>query len=221
MSQKQIKEQNLTSDLKILIVGKSGTGKTSFVNKWIKNEFTASYKATIVSEFSSKLFLYEEKLYKINLWDIAGQDHFASITKTFAKGSHGAITLSDVMDPKSLNETTKWKKALDESELFPDGGKLPNILIQNKIDLIKGNEAKDMTSLREFSKQNKFDDCFKTSAKTGYNINESIEKLFHIIIRRLNAISSKEMDLNRNSVSIDPEKSSDKDKYRTKQTGCC
>ena len=125
------------------------------------------------------------------------------------------------MDPKSLNETTKWKTALDESELFPDGGKLPNILIQNKIDLIKGNEPKDMTSLSEFSKQYKFDDCFKTSAKTGYNINESIEKLLHIIIRRLNAISSKEMDLNRNSVSIDPEKSSDKDKYRTKQTGCC
>ena len=85
MSQNQTKEQSLTSDLKILIVGKSGTGKTSFVNKWIKNEFTASYKATIVSEFSSKLFLYEEKLYKINLWDIAGQDHFASITKKFCK----------------------------------------------------------------------------------------------------------------------------------------
>ena len=221
MTQNPEEDNIITSDIKILIIGKSGAGKTSFVNKWVKNEFTENYKATIVSEYSSKVYLYEEKLYKINLWDIAGQDHFASITKSFAKGSHGAITMCDVMDPNSLSETTKWKQSLDESELFPDGGKLPNILIQNKIDLIKENEVKDMSNLREFSKQNGFDDCFKTSAKTGYNINESIDKLINIIMRRNNAIISKEMDLNRKSVNIDPEQHSEKDKYRTKQASCC
>ena len=94
MSQNQTKEQSLTINFKILIVGTSGTGNTSFVNKQIKNEFTASYKATIVSEFSSKLFLYEEKLYKINLLDIPGKDHFASITKTFLNGKKLQMNLN-------------------------------------------------------------------------------------------------------------------------------
>ena len=211
----------IIGDLKILVVGKSWVGKTSFVNKWIKNKFDENYKATIVSEYSAKVYKYDNKLYKINLWDIAGQDNFANVTKTFSKDAHGCITMCDAQVPNTLEETLKWKQSLDDSELFADGGKLPNILIQNKSDLLSNNEVKDMSNLREFSKQNGFDDCFKTSAKTGYNINESIDKLINIIMRRNNAIISKEMDLNRKSVNIDPEQHSEKDKYRTKQTGCC
>lgn len=209
-----------TVDLKILVVGKSGTGKTSFVNKWIKNQFNELYKATIVSEYSSKIYKYEDKIYKINLWDIAGQDHFANVTKAFAKGAHGCLTMCDI-NLDSLNSTIKWKNSLDESELFKDGKKLPNILLQNKADLLNEDEVKDMTKLEEYCRINEFDACFKTSAKTGYNINECMNRLIDIIIKRLNAIKDRDLDMNRNSVLIDPEKHSEKDKYRTKQTGCC
>ena len=44
------------SDLKIIVIGTSGTGKTSLVNKWTKNLFSEVYKATIVSEFGFKIF---------------------------------------------------------------------------------------------------------------------------------------------------------------------
>ena len=36
------------SDLKIIVIGTSGTGKTSYVNKWTKNLFSDTYKATKV-----------------------------------------------------------------------------------------------------------------------------------------------------------------------------
>ena len=209
-------DKTIIGDLKILVVGKSGAGKTSFVNKWTKNKFDETYKATIVSEYSAKI--YENKLYKINLWDIAGQDHFASITKAFAKGAHGSITMADATEPISLEETQKWKKSLDDSETFADGGKLPNILVQNKVDLLKNN---DMKELEEFSKKNGFDAFFKTSAKTGYNINESMDKIIDIIIKRNRAIESKEMNMDRKTLAIDPEKSGNKDQYRAKQTRCC
>ena len=211
-------DKTIIGDLKILVVGKSGAGKTSFVNKWTKNKFNETYKATIVSEYSAKIYKYENKLYKINLWDIAGQDHFASITKAFAKGAHGSITMADATEPISLEETQKWKKSLDDSETFADGGKLPNILVQNKVDLLKNN---DMKELEEFSKKKGFDAFFQTSAKTGYNINESMDKIIDIIIKRNRAIESKEMNMDRKTLAIDPEKSGNKDQYRNKQTGCC
>ena len=53
------------SDLKIIVIGTSGTGKTSFVNKWTKNIFSDTYKATIVSEFGFKIFEENGKLYRI------------------------------------------------------------------------------------------------------------------------------------------------------------
>ena len=43
-------------DLKKLVIGKSDTGKTSFVNKQAENLVSDSYKETIVSEHDFKIF---------------------------------------------------------------------------------------------------------------------------------------------------------------------
>ena len=88
-------EQAASTDLKIIVIGKSGTGKTSFVNKWTKNIFSDTYKATIVSEYGFKIYEHNGKYYRIQLWDIAGQ---------FAKGSHGAIVMCDATNPETRNE---------------------------------------------------------------------------------------------------------------------
>ena len=85
----------MKTDLKIMIIGTSGTGKTSFVNKWTKNIFTDSYKATIVSEFNFKIFEENGKLYRIQLWDLVGQDKNHMVTRIFAKDAHGCIIMSD------------------------------------------------------------------------------------------------------------------------------
>ena len=95
---------SIRSDLKIIVIGPSGTGKTSYVNKWTKNIFNDKYKATIVSEFGFKIFEHEGKLYRIQLWDLGGQDKNSTITKIFAKDSHGCIIVSDATDQDSLLE---------------------------------------------------------------------------------------------------------------------
>ena len=95
---------SIRSDLKIIVIGPSGTGKTSYVNKWTKNIFNDKYKATIVSEFGYKIFEHEGKLYRIQLWDLGGQDKNSTITKIFAKDSHGCIIVSDTTNQDSLLE---------------------------------------------------------------------------------------------------------------------
>ena len=54
------------SDLKIIIIGNSGTGKTSLVNKWTKNIFDESYQATLVSGFGFKIFEVMENYIEFN-----------------------------------------------------------------------------------------------------------------------------------------------------------
>ena len=104
MSARPSDAESIGSDLKIIVIGSSGTGKTSYVNKWTKNIFQEEYKATIVSEFGFKVFEHEGKLYRIQLWDLAGQDKNSTVTKIFAKDSHGCIILSDATKPNSLEE---------------------------------------------------------------------------------------------------------------------
>ena len=92
------------SDLKIIVIGTSGTGKTSFVNKWTKNIFSDTYKATIVSEFGFKIFEQDGKLYRIQLWDLAGQDKNAMVTKIFAKDAHGCVVMADATNSQTRDE---------------------------------------------------------------------------------------------------------------------
>lgn len=218
---KKLKEKNIIYEIKIIIIGKSGSGKTSFVNRWINDSFSQDYKSTIISEYSSKIYKYNKKNYKINLWDIAGQDHFASLVKAFSKDAQGCITMADIMDENSLNETLKWKQALDENQNFPTGDIIPNILVLNKVDLVSEEEANDMTKLEEFSQNNDFDGCFKTSAKTGKNIKEAMDKLIELVIKRIDEMNSKDINIFRNSLALDPAKVKDLEESQETQEKCC
>ena len=87
--------KSFRTDLKIIVIGPSGTGKTSFVNKWTKDSFRDTYKPTVVPEFGYKIFEDKGKTYRIQLWDLVGQDRSPAITKIFAKDAHGCVVMSD------------------------------------------------------------------------------------------------------------------------------
>ena len=212
------------SDLKLIVIGTSGTGKTSFVNKWTKNIFSDTYKATIVSEFGFKIFEQEGKLYRIQLWDLAGQDKNAMVTKIFAKDAHGCVVMSDATNNQTREDTLRWKSSVDEVATFLDGGKLPCLLVENKADLIDDANAENCPELESFGTNNGFCGSFRTSAKTGLNINEAMNYLIKNIIQRMEAMQSKEGEVfktERNVVALDPEKHSEVATKRKQKDGCC
>ena len=196
--------KNFRSDLKIIVIGTSGPGKTSFVNKWTKNIFNETYKATIVSEFGFKIFDCDGKLYRIQLWDLAGQDKNATITKIFAKDAHGCVVLADATNRATLDETIKWKNSVDESSRFLDGGKLPCVLVENKVDLLAEDEVGNDEHLKSFAEQNEFIGSFRSSAKTGMNINESMEFLIRNVVDRMEKWEEKLLPLIERALSLIP-----------------
>ena len=183
--------KNIRSDLKIIVVGNANTGKTSFVNKWTKNQFHDTYKATIVSEFGYKVFEFNNKVYRIQIWDLAGQDKSISMSKIFCKDSHGVIVLSDISDKQSLDATTKWKKSIDDNVTFFDGTPLPMILIENKIDLVDEVEREECkVKLNDFSVKNGFVMNSQISVKKGVNVDDSMHNFLEYVIMKTESLKN-------------------------------
>ena len=99
---------------------------------------------------------------------------------------------------------------------------MPCILVENKSDLLPEDKVNDLVSLKGFANANNFLASFRTSAKTGYNINESMTYLIENILQRMSAISPKEANKDRTSLALDPSKHANQDNIRGQQkSGCC
>ena len=123
-----------------------------------------------------------------------------------------------------IYSTLRWKGSVDEVATFLDGGKLPCLLVENKADLLDGDNVEKDPQLEEFGSNNGFCGCFRTSAKTGLNINESMEYLIKNIIQRMESMQSKGTEVfntDRKSVALDPEKHNEVAQKRKQKDGCC
>ena len=184
-----IKSANFRKDYKIVLIGDSCTGKTSFVRKWTKDIFDENYNETIVSEFGFKVIEYEGNVFRIQLWDIPGKFTDAMI-KIFLKDTHGALVLSDATNINTRENALRWKISVEKDEKFLDGDKLPFLLVESKCDLI-GETPYYEEKLKDFAERNEFIGCLSVSSKTGKNVNESIEFLIKTILKRINDMNSK------------------------------
>ena len=98
---------NYKKTLKIVILGDSGVGKTSLMNRFSTGKFTGQYKATIGADFLSKdnvivtdNFLGQRHLVTLQIWDTAGQERFQSLGVGFYRGADACLLVYDITDPQ-------------------------------------------------------------------------------------------------------------------------
>jgi Ras-related protein Rab-1A len=58
---------------KLIIVGNSSVGKTSFLTRFIDNLFSESFLPTIGVDYRIKTLELDSRIIKLQLWDTAGQ----------------------------------------------------------------------------------------------------------------------------------------------------
>ena len=103
-----------------------------------------------------------------------------------------------------------------------DGKNVPCVLVENKADLLDKSKVNDLVEIKGFANAHSFVASFRTSAKTGYNINESMSYLIEHILQRMSTISAKDFTTDRNSCNLDPSKHEKSDIIREQQkAGCC
>jgi len=135
--------------LKLVILGDSGVGKTSLMNRYHSNKFTGQYKATIGADFLSKHVSITDpqtgsiRNVTLQIWDTAGQERFQSLGVAFYRGADAVALVYDVGDAKSFDHLENWRgeflKQVGLDERGGGGGAgFPFVLLGNKIDRPEG-----------------------------------------------------------------------------------
>ena len=192
--------------IKIIVIGPLGVGKTSFIEKWTKNEFNESYNPTIIPECRFKLYEKNNKKYKIQIWDLPGGKKNKNFIKFHAKNAHGCVVIFDSTRPKKTYDLSiKQKDIVDKLNKFIDGKGLPSILVESKCDYIKEVLNKiNLCKLQKCIKNNGFINGFIASSKINADINESMEELLNEIILRMK-IFNKNLSNSKNEESLKKE----------------
>lgn len=61
---------------KLIIIGNSGVGKSCLMHRITSNEFMDDHEVTVGVEFGSLLVKIEDIVFKLQIWDTAGQESF-------------------------------------------------------------------------------------------------------------------------------------------------
>ncbi|XP_047132184.1 ras-related protein Rab-27B isoform X1 [Hydra vulgaris] len=169
--------------LKLLTLGDSGVGKTSFVLQFIEGTFTEKFVPTIGMDLREKLMTYqdhfkEERKVYLEIWDTAGQERFRSLTTAFFRDAMGFLLIFDISRKDTFVNVRSW---LSQLQLHSNCDDPAMVLIGNKNDL-------DIREVDENSAiqlaRNLGIKYFETSAKTGQNVYEAVETLMNIIMSR-------------------------------------
>jgi len=164
---------------KYIIIGDSSVGKSCLLLQFADKRFKADHDTTIGVEFGSKNIQIKDKTIKMQIWDTAGQESFRSITRSYYRGSIGALLVYDVTRRETFEGLTKW---LEETRNYANDKTLI-ILIGNKTDLADKREVSTEEG-EKFAKQNGIF-FMETSAKTAFNVETAFHKTAEEILERI------------------------------------
>ena len=142
---------------KVILVGDSTIGKTSFFRKLSYDEFHENNIQTIgvdVKTLEYEINIEENgqevtKDIRLILYDTAGQERFRSCTKSYFKRASGVILLYSIIDRNSFNNLIKWLNDVKEKLENHENNKYLAFLIGTKCDIVKEDESKRKVNVDE------------------------------------------------------------------------
>ncbi|XP_041852471.1 EF-hand calcium-binding domain-containing protein 4A [Melanotaenia boesemani] len=182
IQQKQTQSQFLSPQqvFKVVFLGNSGVGKSSFIQHCCTGHFNKQMISSVGIDFQMKTLTLSSTTITLQLWDTAGQERFRSITEQYYRKADGILTMYDITDSASFTAVRGWMDSVKEK--MCEGTVL--MLLGNKLDLANSHSRKvPTTEGQKLAEQYQalFHEC---SAKTGHNMDELMTHLAGVLITR-------------------------------------
>lgn len=161
---------------KVCLLGDFSVGKTSLIRRYIHDDFSLDYKATVgvqVHEHKDDIDIDGETIsFTQVIWDIEGTRFGEDLVTSYLLGSAGALIVGDAMRsdvvPSMISHTRKFMDALPGR---------PVVFAINKVDLVDDRGLSAANQLVD----SYGGDVLRTSALTG----ESVRSSFRALARRI------------------------------------
>ena len=160
---------------KVCMLGSFAVGKTSLVRRVVEGRFAERYLTTVGVRVERLDVRSGERPVRMLLWDIAGDDDFATVRASYLRGAAGYVLVVDAERPSTL-ETAM---ALHE-RVRRVAGEVPFMLLVNKSDLpIRRVEEESLAGLARRGWR-----IHEVSARTGDGVTEAFTGLAGALLGR-------------------------------------
>ncbi|XP_025028799.1 EF-hand calcium-binding domain-containing protein 4B isoform X5 [Python bivittatus] len=174
---------------KIVLVGNSNVGKTSFLKQLCEDRFSPGTAATVGVDYCMKTMTLDGSQVVLQLWDTAGQERYRSITKQFFRKADGVVVMYDVTARDTFVAVKQWLGSIEEAT----GENIPVLLLGNKIDKEKEREVPN--GLGEHLAKDYSLIFYECSALTGENTKASILHLARILKEQEDSVKERTVQL--------------------------
>ena len=202
--------ENIEKDLKIILLGDCGVGKTNIILRFMNQQFDEDSISTTSSSYTMKAIEKDNIKYRLNIWDTAGQEKYRSITKLFLQGANIIILVYSIIEKESFDNLDYWYKTIKDS--FNNETVLA--IVGNKYDLFL-EEAVQEEEARKYAEDKNA--IFKlVSAKTDQ---PGIDLLFTMVLEEyIEKIKNGKNNKNNDSIIISDNR---KKNEKSNKKNCC
>ena len=177
--------------IKMMALGNSDVGKTSFVIRYTQDKFHEKKITSIGIDLIVKKKTINNKNYILQFYDTAGQERYKSLSLNTIKSADGVILMYDITSQTSFDSISKWMEGIVENK----GNDYPIVLVGNKSDLenervISKEEGEGLAKKYNLP-------FYEASVKEGINIEESITNLINKILEKIKPVSEDNDDKNK------------------------
>ena len=151
-----------------VLVGNSGVGKTSLVQRIAHNTFSTNISSTIGAGVTALTMTVNGKSFLFNLWDTAGQEIFKNVVPLYFRNAAVAILVFDLDDEDSFRDLDSWLETINENNEH----NIPVIVAANKVDSYTNPQL--LTEAKQWSFERRYP-FFVTSAATGQGVKQMFE----------------------------------------------
>lgn len=206
---------------KLVLLGDSSVGKSSIVQRFVKDNFDDMRESTIGAAFSSQTIRIEtadgtQESVKFEIWDTAGQERYKSLAPMYYRNANAALVVYDVTQPDSLLKARNWVDELKDKVGQSD---LVIFLVGNKVDIVQEDASRRAVQTDEASQYAQDQNLLFTevSAKTGEQIKETFQQIgARLYELKKDELGKSQSDRSRNEIDISLQRPSTND-----PTSCC